>query len=179
LFEERHVTKYSGSLEDLFSPSKELSADEDGPRIDTGTGVVTGTLVSFAADGAPQVSVEGRGLCAVEARSCIGFRPTDVGSRVVLIFAAPEVDTPIVLGLIRKQDQLLERPSSPFSGEATRDVEIDGRTVNLNAQEALTLTCGKASITLGRDGKIVIRGMHVVSHAAGSNCIRGGSVQLN
>jgi hypothetical protein len=41
------------------------------------------------------------------------------------------------------------------------------------------LRCGEASISLSRDGKVVIRGRHIVSHASGVNRIRGGSVELN
>jgi hypothetical protein len=41
------------------------------------------------------------------------------------------------------------------------------------------LRCGEGSITLTRDGKIVLRGKHIVTHASGVNRIRGGSVELN
>jgi hypothetical protein len=51
--------------------------------------------------------------------------------------------------------------------------------VSITARESITLKCGDASITLNRDGKIVLRGAHVVSHASGVNRIRGGSVELN
>jgi hypothetical protein len=61
----------------------------------------------------------------------------------------------------------------------THEFEIDGKTIVLNAAHTITLRCGQASITLNRDGKIVIRGTHVVSHASGVNRIRGGSVELN
>jgi hypothetical protein len=91
---------------------------------------------------------------------------------------AENPESPIVLGVIQNERRALDAGKTrPANGE--RVVEIDGNTIVVSAQETLTLRCGEASITLSRDGKIVIRGMHVVSHAAGANCIRGGSVQLN
>lgn len=60
-----------------------------------------------------------------------------------------------------------------------REFQIDGDTVVFNAKQSIVLRCGEASITLQSDGKVVIRGIHVISHAKGVNRIRGGSVQLN
>ncbi len=49
----------------------------------------------------------------------------------------------------------------------------------VNAKEQLVLRCGKASITLTRAGKILIKGSYVLSRSSGVNRIKGGSVQLN
>ncbi len=57
--------------------------------------------------------------------------------------------------------------------------EIDGRSVVLEGKDELVLRCGEASITLRRNGRIVIRGVQIEVRAAGSNKIRGGSVQIN
>lgn len=59
------------------------------------------------------------------------------------------------------------------------EFEIDGRTFTVNATDSIALRCGAASITLHHDGRIVLRGVHIVSHASGVNRIRGGSVELN
>ena len=59
------------------------------------------------------------------------------------------------------------------------EVTVDGKHVALSAHDSITLRCGDASITLNREGKIVIRGAHVVTHASGVNRIRGASVELN
>ena len=58
-------------------------------------------------------------------------------------------------------------------------MKISAEELDLEAAAALTLTCGKASITLHRDGKVVIRGVDVVSRASGTNRIRGGTIELN
>ena len=39
--------------------------------------------------------------------------------------------------------------------------------------------CGGASITLRRDGKVVLKGIYLETHATGVNHIKGGTVQIN
>jgi hypothetical protein len=43
----------------------------------------------------------------------------------------------------------------------------------------MVLQVGKASITLTKDGRIVIRGADVLTRSSGSNRIKGGSVSIN
>lgn len=49
----------------------------------------------------------------------------------------------------------------------------------LEASKGLTLKVGEGSVTLREDGKVLIKGREVVSHARGRNRIRGGSVAIN
>ena len=56
---------------------------------------------------------------------------------------------------------------------------VDGKRVVLEGEDEVALRCGAASITLRRNGKIVIRGSYVESYAAGTNRIKGGSVRIN
>jgi hypothetical protein len=55
----------------------------------------------------------------------------------------------------------------------------DRRKLVMDADEELTIRCGKGSITIRKSGKILVRGLEIVSHAQGANRIRGGSIQLN
>jgi len=72
---------------------------------------------------------------------------------------------------------------APSPVEAAESVEVeavaDGERVLLQAERELVLRCGKASITLTRAGKILIRGAYVSSHADGAQRIRGGTVEIN
>jgi hypothetical protein len=52
-------------------------------------------------------------------------------------------------------------------------------SIVLEAQQEIALRCGQSSLTLRRDGKIVLRGRDVVSRASRRNKIRGGSVDIN
>lgn len=58
-------------------------------------------------------------------------------------------------------------------------VSIDGDAVVLAAEREIVLRCGKASLTLTREGHVVLRGEYVLSRATGVNRIKGGSVQIN
>jgi hypothetical protein len=53
------------------------------------------------------------------------------------------------------------------------------RELVVEAGEALVLRCGEGSITLRADGKILIKGQDLVSHARRMNRIKGGSVAIN
>ena len=49
----------------------------------------------------------------------------------------------------------------------------------LEAKHSLTLRVGAGSITIREDGKILIKGKDLVSHAQRLNRIKGGAVQIN
>jgi hypothetical protein len=59
------------------------------------------------------------------------------------------------------------------------DVDADGRRLQVTARDEIVLKCGKASITLRRNGRIIIRGTYVETHSDGTNRIKGGQVQIN
>ncbi|HEY6876702.1 MAG TPA: hypothetical protein VI299_01735 [Polyangiales bacterium] len=79
-----------------------------------------------------------------------------------------------------KQAPNLKLVAEPPQQEPQRvEALVDGKRVVLDAQDEIVLRCGKASITLRRNGRIVIRGTHVETQSQGVNRIRGGSVQIN
>ncbi len=49
----------------------------------------------------------------------------------------------------------------------------------LEAKKGLVLRVGEGSITIRSDGKILIKGKDLVSHAKRTNRIKGGAVSLN
>lgn len=151
---EQGVKKHSERVETLVDVSA-------APEL---RGAVTGTFVGVTPHGIPLIDVSGARRLA---RSCVPLHTCDLGRDVVVAFDATHPDSPIVLGVIQ-----------PAATE-TVDITVDGKNVAVSAHESITLRCGNASITLNSDGKIVIRGAHVVTHASGVNRIRGGSVELN
>jgi hypothetical protein len=58
-------------------------------------------------------------------------------------------------------------------------VTVDGKQVSIEGAEEVTFKCGKASITLTKSGKILIRGTYLLNRSTGVNRIMGGSVQVN
>ncbi len=59
------------------------------------------------------------------------------------------------------------------------EADVDGARVRICARDEVVIACGQASITLRRNGRVIIRGTHVETRAAGTNRIRGGQVRVN
>jgi hypothetical protein len=126
----------------------------------------------------------------------------------VLYFENGDATRPIVVGLIQNekpqsalQELLLapraanraekgattestgeERARSIHTASAKKnavEARLDGERVVLEGSREITLKCGEASITLRRDGKIVVRGVYVETFARGVNRIKGGAVKIN
>ena len=93
---------------------------------------------------------------------------------VLVWLPGPDDERGVVLGRIG--------PSHAPEPDVTRDPEpaeeIPDELV-LEAKENLTLKCGDGSITLRADGKILIKGKDLVSHAQRVNRIKGGAVSIN
>jgi hypothetical protein len=128
---------------------------------------------------------------ALRARTTLGL---DVGRlhelaanrrEVLLVFESERSDRPIIVGLLDAQpeetpDPTAESPLPPEGDTArSREALIDGRRVVLEARDEIELRCGEASITLRRNGRVVIRGVYVETRSRGVNRIKGGSVQIN
>ncbi len=57
--------------------------------------------------------------------------------------------------------------------------ETEKKKTILSVEGELEIRCGKASITLREDGKVLIEGVDVVSRASESQRIKGSSVRIN
>jgi len=68
---------------------------------------------------------------------------------------------------------------APNQGLAVVEADVDGRRVRIVAQDEIVLECGQASITLRRNGRIIVRGTYVETHSDGTNRIKGGQVRIN
>lgn len=135
-------------------------------RID---GVLVGRVLSLApllvrfAD-APEEGVAARAFCDPSALAS--------GSLVALAFEEGRADRPLVLGKMASLE-------GPPGGVASVDVRADGERVELTAERELVLRCGEASLTLTREGKILLRGTYLSSRATGVHRIQGGTVEIN
>lgn len=90
-----------------------------------------------------------------------------VADTVVVLLPAREAERGVVLGRI-----------GPPRAVAVASEEASDELV-LEARKSLVLRCGDGSITIREDGKILIKGKDLVSHAKRVNRIKGGSVAIN
>ena len=56
---------------------------------------------------------------------------------------------------------------------------VDGKRVLIEGQDEIVFRCGKASITLRRNGKVVIRGTRIESVSRGLQRVLGAAVEIN
>jgi hypothetical protein len=175
---ENHTPKqYPGTmtLESWQSASDDMFA-EAWRREENGSataGAIVGKLVGLTEQGQPLVQFAvNRGEFPLVARHVCALGTADVGRDVVLSFEEGDCGRPIIVGL-------LQPPSQPGADGALVNVSMDGQQITLSAKSQIVLRCGKASITLTRAGKVLIRGAYLLSRSSGVNRIKGGSVQIN
>ena len=153
----------------------ELAVLEPGPTSAPHYDAVLGTVVEATPGHDPEVEFE-RADGEIVRRPAISTVAIDrraVGHPVVLMFVGGDLSRPVITGRVEPGR------ASPTKVTRTQSLVIDGRELVLEADSSLTLRCGKSSITLTRDGRIVVRGTNVVSRASGVNRIRGGTIKLN
>jgi hypothetical protein len=142
-------------------------------------GVHVATLSGLAADGVALVEVHGAGdFSPLRALDFAGLRPSDVGRHVVVAFAGCDPANPLVIACMRNEPATTPRPGAEASSEE-RVVCVSGETIHVSATESLTLKCGRASVTLTREGRVLVNGAYVETRATGTNRIQGGAVRIN
>lgn len=148
----------------------------EGPRV--------GRVVSCRA-GEVKVEVPGRSA-AVTARLSAALddatleRAARDRQEALLLFEEGDPARPVIVSLLRSAtphlDAALTTGPLPAGEKVAR---VDGRRVEIEGREEVVLRCGKASITLRRDGKVVVRGVDVVTQADAVQKIRGGKIRIN
>jgi len=138
--------------------------------------VVVGELIAMKDHGrTPLVLYPGqKGSAAVPARSIVDLQGSQIGKHVLLLFESNENTDPIVIGVLREGNGPPRREQP-----APVDVQADGDRMILSARKQLVLRCGRASITLTEEGKILIQGAYLSSRSSGVHRIKGGYVQIN
>lgn len=130
-------------------------------------GVAIGEVTGVDGDGSPLV----RWQDAEPVTARVAWTPATpawndcIGARVVLAFIDGDPRQPVVLGLA-------DRPKEPPAPDTPAVLRVE-------SGEALVIQCGAASISLREDGRIEIRGTHLISRSSGPNKIKGGSVLIN
>ncbi len=139
------------------------------------------TVVSLSPDGTPDVRLDDGGP-AVPARLAVRTTRARVEKAIadrqqaVVVFEDGDRSKPLIVGFI----EALNRPQRDApAGSPVVEADVDGRRVRVTAQDEIVLECGSASVTLRRNGRVVIRGTYVETRSDGTNRIKGGQVQIN
>ncbi len=132
-----------------------------------------GRIATIAADGTVMVVVAGSAATAAMVVTHLTpdslIRAQHDGALVLVVPIDGETVRWALIGILR--------PTVTDIPPAT--ATIDGSRVELTGRDEVILTCGKASITLTKAGKVMIKGTYVSSGADGVHRITGGSVQVN
>ena len=140
----------------------ELARSDDPMATLAATRLVRGTVAGFTSDGQVQTAIAGIGAVTCD---CLEAHPLSrqlsVGDKVLLAVFDTAVD-PIILGRIGN----LAAP------------QVQAK-LHIEATESLTLQCGEASVNLRADGKVMVKGEHVLLRAKGTQRIRAGTVAIN
>ena len=149
-------------------------------------GVRVGKIVTVDDNGQVFVDFSGNTQRPVAARFTNSLKlqtlreAASAGQEALLAFENNDPALPIIIDtLYSLVDEITNTPTIALETERPTDVTIDGKRVTFDAREEIVLRCGKASITLTRAGKVLIRGAYLLSRSSGVNRIKGGSVQLN
>lgn len=189
------VTAETGELDSLLrAPSSRKPAQP--------AAACLGRVVSLGTAGAVNVEFAGSGgvvaaRMALPADSGQLLAAVKAGQPVVLVFENGDLALPIITGFIQPppnetvSESHASRAETSDTGVAAEalatelsaprviEVDVDGKRVRIVAQDEIVLECGSASITLRRNGRIVIRGTYVETYSEGTNRIKGGQVRIN
>jgi hypothetical protein len=139
-------------------------------------GVRIGTVVGFADGGATPLVVfaDQPAPAAQPARATLDLHGAHIGRPAVLMFEEGDPSRPIVVGCLHDA-KANGVPAVPGHVET----EADGQRLVVSAKDQIVVRCGKASITLTKEGKVVVQGEYVSTHSSGVLRLKGGSVHIN
>jgi hypothetical protein len=168
-----------------------------------------GWLVGTDGEGRPLVDFQGNRAGPLAARRTLPLEPQALQSAVahhqgvMLLFENGDPRLPVIIGLYQTEsatpllDAVLsdastghrpepQEPPQPVEAQEPEaapaqpvEAHVDGKRVVIEGADEIVLKCGQASITLRRNGKLIIKGTYVETHSTGVNRIKGGSVQVN
>ncbi|HTU65334.1 MAG TPA: DUF6484 domain-containing protein [Steroidobacteraceae bacterium] len=140
-------------------------------------------IASVTDNGVPLVSLPGESRTVVARLAIPATREqlahaAATGQAVLVVLEDGDAGRPILIGFIEPA----ARPA-PLDPVATDpqvvEADVDGKRVRVVAQDEIVLECGNASITLRRNGRVIIKGTYVETHSDGTNRIKGGQVRIN
>lgn len=144
-------------------------------------GASVGEVQAICPDGRVLVDYPGNTLGPLHARTALArSERVEAGMAVLLAFENGDPARPIIAGVVR--DTMLPAKAALPVGRkrGTQDeLIVDGQAISITAEQEVVIRCGDSSITLTKDGRIVLKGKEIVSRASGVNKIKGAAVNIN
>lgn len=149
-------------------------------------GLRVGRVVGINESGLVLVDFTGNSLGPIAARTTSTSNAKLLGTNkpkgreVLLAFDNNDPRYPIIVDTMYSLiEEITEPADTTLEVEKQQEATIDGKRLSFDAENEIVLSCGKASITLTKAGKVLIKGDYVLSHSSGENRIRGGSISIN
>jgi hypothetical protein len=107
--------------------------------------------------------------------------PENEGREVMITFLANDVTQPVITCILGNvvNDMVQRALTANMGNKAIEELFRNGETVITAAKKQLTLTCGKSTMILKADGKIILKGESFLSRSTAQSKIKGGSVDIN
>ena len=142
--------------------------------------LVTGHLEGIDGEGRPLFRPEGAAECvAVGIASDLAdgaiVRAARRQSRALVVRTTEANPRLVLVGLVRERVTEGSRDARP----GRLELKVDGEKISLEAEHDIELKCGAASLTLRYDGRVEIRGTHILSASRGPNRVKGATIALN
>lgn len=146
-------------------------------------GVAIATLLELLPTGKVRIALPAYGFADLSATPVCALHALHEGGQVAVMFEQGDTSRALVLGPMvgapvqphTHHDTPVHEPAPAPAHEAL----IDNERILIEAEQEIELRCGEAAIILTRDGRILLRGSDITSHASTTQRIRGGSVQIN
>lgn len=144
------------------------------PTLVTGhlTGIDDGGRPLFLAEGAQASIAVAIGISSPDG---VIVRAARRQQRALVARTTDEAPRWVLVGLVRDRVSAASRDAKHGRLELT----VDGEKLKLEAEHDIELRCGQASITLRYDGRIEVRGTHILSASRGPNRVKGATIALN
>lgn len=171
----------------LRSKQRPIREDMAYPMVGRIVGIADSTrvLVEFDENEGATLARVAAALSAEQLEAAASLRQS-----AVLVFERGRADRPILLALLVDAERVpepvspsaLRKPEkSPLATPAVAQLKatVDGKRIQIIGEEEIVLRCGQASITLRRNGRVVVRGTHLETDSDGVNRIKGATVKIN
>lgn len=141
-------------------------------------GVRIGRISAIKQDGQILIDYQDNSFGQLKARTVIDVAPKDAEKSVLLVFENNDPQLPVIIGFVR--DKAAQADSGTvLEKRDLKDVLVDGKRLVFDAEKEIELRCGKSSLIMTKDGRIVIKGDKLLSRAREINKIKGAAVRIN